>query len=202
MGDAETTRHLRYAGRVGAEVSAECGTRNAEFKKLPFVTLTPNAYIALGSNLGDSLALLRVAMARLQAFSDRPLLKSSLWQSTPVDCPPGSPLFVNAVVLLNPRPDESPESLLEKLQVLEQEFGRGPKKVLNEARPLDLDLIAFGTETRLAPRLTLPHPRAHQRRFVLQPLSELAPELILPGQTKTVLELLSALGKDEILRRL
>ena len=111
-------------------------------------------------------------------------------------------MFVNAVVSLIPRPEETPESLLEKLQALEQEFGRGPKKVLNEARPLDLDLIAFGTETRSAPRLTLPHPRAHERSFVLQPLSELAPELILPGQTKTVRELLSALGTDEILRRL
>jgi 2-amino-4-hydroxy-6-hydroxymethyldihydropteridine diphosphokinase len=202
MGDAETTRHLRYAGRVGAEVNVECGTRNAESRNLSFVTLAPNVYIALGSNLGDSLAFLQLAMARLQAFSDRPLVKSSLWESTPVDCPPGSPLFVNSVVSLIPRPDESPESLLEKLQALEQEFGRGPKKVLNEARPLDLDLIAFGTETRSAPRLTLPHPRAHERRFVVQPLSELAPELILPGQTKTVRELLLALDTDEVLRRL
>ena len=160
------------------------------------------AVIALGSNLGDSATLLREAMGRLQTFSDRPLLKSSLWQSTPVDCPPGSTLFVNAVVGLEPRPDETPESLLGKLQSLEKEFGRGPKKILNEARALDLDLIAFGPETRSTASLILPHPRAHQRRFVLQPLAEIAPDLTLPGQTKTVGELLPALQTDEVLARI
>ena len=119
--------------------------------------------------------------------------ESSLWETTPVDCPPGSPVFVNAVVGLIPRAGETPESLLAKLQGLEQEFGRRPKQVLNEPRPLDLDLIAFGSETRAGKELTLPHPRAHQRRFVLQPLSEIAPDLILPGQKKTVLQLLGEL---------
>ena len=96
-----------------------------------------------------------------------------------------------------PRARETPESLLAKLQALEKEFGRKPKKVLNEPRPLDLDLIAFGNQTRAAKELTLPHPRAHQRRFVLQPLSEIAPNLILPGQAKTVAQLLAKLSPDE-----
>jgi 2-amino-4-hydroxy-6-hydroxymethyldihydropteridine diphosphokinase len=82
---------------------------------------------------------------------------------------------------------------LAKLQALEKEFGREPKKVLNEARPLDLDLIAFGNHTCVTPRLTLPHPRATQRRFVLEPLAEIAPDLVLPGQTRTVKELLAEL---------
>ncbi|MBC8002583.1 MAG: 2-amino-4-hydroxy-6-hydroxymethyldihydropteridine diphosphokinase [Opitutaceae bacterium] len=202
MGDAEAVGHLRHAGCVGTEVNAECGIRNTESQRLPSVTSAPNVYIALGSNLGDSITLLQQAMAGLQSFSDQPLRKSSLWQSTPVDCPPGSPLFVNAVVALIPRPDETPELLLEKLQALELEFGREPKKVINEARPLDLDLIAFGTETRSTPHLILPHPRAHQRKFVLQPLSELAPELTLPGQVRNVRELLARLRTDEVLRRL
>src|SRR5580765_7178160 len=115
---------------------------------------------------------------------------SSLWQTTPVDCPPGSPSFINAVVALLPQKGETPESLLEKLQQLEREFGRQPKKVLNEARPLDLDLIAFGGEQRSFTKLMLPHPRAHERRFVLQPLSEIAPELTLRGQSITVADLL------------
>ena len=68
---------------------------------------------------------------------------------------------------------------------------------LNEPRPLDLDLIAFGTETRDRPELILPHPRAHLRRFVLQPLSEIAPDLILPGQAKSVLDLLCDLPEAE-----
>lgn len=163
---------------------------------------SPFAIIALGSNLGDSPEIIFRVLGQLQQLSTEPLCKSSLWQSTPVDCPPGSPPFVNAVVGLVPLQNETPETLLKKLQQLEKEFGRQPKKVLNEPRPLDLDLIAFGNEIRASEQLTLPHPRAHERRFVLQPLSEIAPDLILPGQKKTVRELLDSLQTDEILTRL
>jgi 2-amino-4-hydroxy-6-hydroxymethyldihydropteridine diphosphokinase len=155
------------------------------------------ALVALGSNLGDSRKFLLAAMVELQKFSAAPILKSSLWQTSPVDCPPDSPKFLNAIVALTPRANETPESLLQKLQALEKEFGRAPKKVLNEPRPLDLDLIAFGAEMRKTPQLTLPHPRAHERRFVLQPLAEIAPDLILPGQTQTVEQLLANLRGDE-----
>jgi 2-amino-4-hydroxy-6-hydroxymethyldihydropteridine diphosphokinase len=160
------------------------------------------AIIALGSNLGDPRRNVLQAMERLQGLSERPLLKSSLWQSTPVDCPPDSPIFVNAVLGLMPRAGETPESLLAKLQAMEKEFGRRPKQVLNEPRPLDLDLIAFGYEKRATRELILPHPRAHQRRFVLQPLSEIAPDLILPGQSKSVAQLLALLPPDESVRKL
>jgi 2-amino-4-hydroxy-6-hydroxymethyldihydropteridine diphosphokinase len=160
------------------------------------------AIVALGSNLGDSRRTILEAMARLQHFSDQPLLKSSLWQTTPVNCPPGSPLFVNTVAGFTPQRNETPESLLQKLRALEKEFGRSAKKVLNEPRPLDLDLIAFGTETRNSPELILPHPRAHLRRFVLQPLSEIAPELILPGQSKTISQLLADLPEMETVTQL
>ena len=162
----------------------------------------PTAYIALGSNLGDSRQTILDALARLQSFSDQPLLKSSLWQTSPVDCPPGSPVFVNAVAGLAPRAGETPESLLAKLRMLETESGRPAKKVLNEPRPLDLDLIAFGGETRNSPELILPHPRAHRRRFVLQPLVEVAPDFILPGQPKTVFQLLAELPDEERVIRL
>ena len=148
------------------------------------------AIVALGSNLGDPRQNVLRAMERLQALSEQPLLKSSLWQTAPVDCPDGSPVFVNAVVAFVPRRGATPESVLAGLQEIEREFGRQPKKVLNEPRPLDLDLIAFGMESCASRELTLPHPRAHQRRFVLQPLSEIAPDLILPGQKETVLRLL------------
>jgi 2-amino-4-hydroxy-6-hydroxymethyldihydropteridine diphosphokinase len=160
------------------------------------------SYIALGSNLGDSRRIILEAMARLQKLSDQLLLQSSLWQTTPVNCPPGSLLFVNAVVGLAPQKNETPESLLQKLHALEKEFGRTPKMVLNEPRALDLDLIAFGTETRNSPELILPHPRAHLRRFVLQPLSEIAPDLILPGQAKTISQLLAGLPAEETVTRL
>ena len=160
------------------------------------------AYVALGSNLGDARKNVLQAIERLQAFSERPLHKSSLWKTTPVDCPPDSADFVNAVVALVPRADETPESMLKKLQALEKEFGRAPKKVLNEPRPLDLDLIAFDNEVRSTPNLTLPHPRSHQRRFVLQPLAEIAPEIILPGQQKTIAQLLHELPWDDKLQKL
>lgn len=161
-----------------------------------------SVFVALGSNLGDSRQILLDAMSQLQSFSTTPIFKSSLWQTPPVDCPPGSPQFANAVVGLVPCHDETPESLLKKLQALEMEFGRRPKMVLNEARPLDLDLIAFGNEIRNSLELILPHPRAHLRRFVLQPLSEIAPDLILPGQQKTVLQLLAELPHGESITKL
>jgi len=151
------------------------------------------AIIALGSNQGDAPQNVLRAIERLWEMSTLPLLKSSLWETSPVDCPPNSPLFVNAVVGLFPRERETPESLLQRLQQLEMEFGRQPKKELNEPRPLDLDLIAFGDEICATPALVLPHPRAHLRRFVLQPLSEICPELVLPGQNKSVKQLLDDL---------
>jgi 2-amino-4-hydroxy-6-hydroxymethyldihydropteridine diphosphokinase len=160
------------------------------------------AIVALGSNLGDSRRIILDAMARLQNFSNQPLLKSSLWQTSPVNCPPGSPNFVNAVAGLVPRARETPESLLKKIRVLEEEFGHRPRNVLNEPRSLDLDLIAFGAETRNSPELILPHPRAHLRRFVLQPLSEIAPDLILPGQSHTVSRLLAELPDEKFVTRL
>ena len=160
------------------------------------------AFVALGSNLGDSRKIILDAMARLREFSDAPILKSSLWQTSPVDCPPDSPKFVNAIVGLIPRENETPESLLKKLCELEIKFGRAPKTVLNEPRPLDLDLIAFGNEIRNSPELILPHPRVHLRRFVLQPLGEIAPELILPGQGKAVLQLLAEISSEETVTRL
>ena len=160
------------------------------------------AFVALGSNLGDSVSILHRAMARLRAFSDAPLLQSSLWRSSPVACPPGSPDFVNASVGLAPRAGDTPESLLASLHALEREFGRARSLVRNAPRPLDLDLIAFGSHLCNTPELILPHPRAHLRRFVLQPLSEIAPGFVLPGQTRTIQKLLEQSGSDEALTRI
>jgi 2-amino-4-hydroxy-6-hydroxymethyldihydropteridine diphosphokinase len=159
-------------------------------------------FISLGSNLGDSRKIILDAMARLQKISSKPILKSSLWRTSPVDCPPGSPEFINAIVGLAPKRTETPESLLKKLQKLEKEFGRKPGKILNAPRPLDLDIITFGEELRDTKKLTLPHPRAHLRRFVLEPLFEVAPDLILPGQGKSVAQLLAGLFFDEALVKL
>ena len=152
--------------------------------------------VALGSNVGDSPKILAEALLRLEKFSGAPLLKASLWRTSPVDCPPDSPAFINTVAILTPLPQETPESLLSKLLNLEREFGRKPKSVLNEPRPLDLDLILFGNKVRGSKHLILPHPRAHLRKFVLQPLSEIAPDLIFPGG-RSVIAMLAALPVDQ-----
>jgi 2-amino-4-hydroxy-6-hydroxymethyldihydropteridine diphosphokinase len=174
-------------------MKSEVRSQKSETQKL--------AIIALGSNLGDSRQIVLDALAQLQNFSEFPILKSSLLETAPVDCPPGSPKFVNAVVGLVPPKTETPLGLLRKLRKLERKFGRRPKKLLNEQRSLDLDLIAFGSETRNSPELILPHPRAHLRRFVLQPLGEIAPDFILPGQARTVAELLAGLPSGETVTR-
>lgn len=170
-------------------------------RSTPMLTAPHLAFVALGSNLGDPVRQVRAAIDRLAGLSTATLLVSSLWESTPVDCPPGSPPFVNAVAALTPASDETPERLLTRLQKIERDFGRATRTRRNEPRPLDLDLIAFGRETRPTPALILPHPRAHLRRFVLQPLSEIAPNLVLPGQRGSISELLRQLDSGELLRR-
>jgi 2-amino-4-hydroxy-6-hydroxymethyldihydropteridine diphosphokinase len=111
-------------------------------------------------------------------------------------------MFLNAAARFTPRGGETPASLLSALQAIERELGRTPKRVLNEARSLDLDLIAWGAERVSTPGLVLPHPRAHLRRFVLAPLEEIAPDVVLPGQTATIRELLAELRSDEEARRI
>lgn len=164
--------------------------------------MTDKVIVALGSNLGVSTGHIQHAILKLRKLSGGGFVHSSLWETTPVDCPPGSPNFVNAVAMWTPRNGDTPESLLAELQKLERECGRQPKRIQNEPRPLDLDLIAFGRETHATAELTLPHPRAHLRRFVLQPLSEIAPDIVLPGQSRTVANLLAVIPADPTMRKL
>ena len=158
------------------------------------------ALVALGSNIGDSREIILRAFQHLRPLSATSVMHSSLWTSEPVDCPPGSPAFVNAAAVLTPLPGETPESLLGKLQRLEVAFGRVPKLVLNEPRPLDLDLVAFGRESRASAALILPHPRAVTRAFVLKPLAEIAAEVVMPGQTLSISQLASKVLDASTLR--
>lgn len=137
--------------------------------------------IALGSNQGESEQMLGDAMKRLRAFAEGKFIESSVWRTKPVDCPVGSPDFLNAVVIMEVGDDLTPAGLLRELQGIEREFGRRPKKILNEPRPLDLDIISFGREVIAEANLVIPHPRAHERRFVLGPLAEILPEFQAPG---------------------
>jgi 2-amino-4-hydroxy-6-hydroxymethyldihydropteridine diphosphokinase len=163
------------------------------------------AVVALGANLpgncGPPDYTVRQAMRRLSALSVGHPHCSSLWRSRPLDCPPGSPDFINAVVMLYPSSGTTPEELLAQLQQLEREFGRQRGAGRNAPRVLDLDLIAWGSRLSATPALELPHPRAHERAFVLVPLAEVAPDLLLPGQQQPVSVLAGCCsGRDEISR--
>jgi 2-amino-4-hydroxy-6-hydroxymethyldihydropteridine diphosphokinase len=153
--------------------------------------------IAIGSNQGDSVAVVRAAMNRLATFARGALVRSSLWRTTPVDCPPGSNDFVNAVVAFEPLDTLAPERLLDSLKDIERDFGRTENAVRHAPRELDLDLLVFGEARRSSADFTLPHPRATNRRFVLVPAAEVAPDLVWPGIGRTVRELLASLDSNE-----
>lgn len=154
--------------------------------------------VSLGSNLGDRLANLQAMAEEMQGLSDKPIRKSKVYETTPVHCPPDSPKFLNAVVEVELDDAVSPHGLLRKLKAIEAKLGRKAKRVDNEPRPIDLDLIYCGNLQVNTPDLVLPHPRAHLRRFVLQPLSDLSPNLVLPGQTESVRDLLARLQSNEL----
>jgi 2-amino-4-hydroxy-6-hydroxymethyldihydropteridine diphosphokinase len=148
--------------------------------------------IALGSNLGDRHAELDAGISFLRSLSVGNEVQESLRiETAPVDCPPGSGPFLNSVVEIAVDSDlHPPRKLLEQLQDFERHRGRPSVRDINSPRPLDLDIIYYGDQIVQEPFLIIPHPHAHLRRFVLEPLSHLRPDLILPGQTKTVRELL------------
>ncbi len=152
--------------------------------------------IALGSNLGDSREELEAGVDFLRLLAANRLVRESpRIRTLPVDCPPGSPPFLNAVVELELDPGEfPPRKLLQRLQDFERRRGRPDLRETNAPRPLDLDIVYYGSAVIQEPDLIIPHPRAAQRRFVLEPLSALRPNLVLPGQIQTVSELLAALG--------
>lgn len=157
-------------------------------------------FVALGANLGDAVSTLRRARERLKLLSQSAFSSSSIYRSSPDNCPKGSPDFYNAVVAFAPLAGETPESLLAKLQQLEKEFGRQPKTVINEPRTLDLDLIVYGEERRQTPELVPPHPRAHLRRFVVEPMAEIAPNFKLPASELSVSEIARGLRAQSLWR--
>ncbi|MDL5048385.1 2-amino-4-hydroxy-6-hydroxymethyldihydropteridine diphosphokinase [Oscillatoria amoena NRMC-F 0135] len=150
--------------------------------------------IALGSNMGNSVQNVRQALNWLASLAcDGAIFPSSLFESTPVDCAPGTPLFVNAVCEIHLPSGADPLILLRKLQCYEAEHGRPAEHGINQPRTIDLDIIYFGDVRSNLPELIIPHPRATLRQFVLEPLAEIRPKLILPGQKDSVAELLAGL---------
>ena len=136
-------------------------------------------FIALGANLGNPVATVRAAILALRQLPKTGFIAaSSLYRTAPVGLK-HQPDFINAVVELIavvPAP-----TFLESLFAIEARFGR-QRSVRNAPRTLDLDLLLYGDEISDDPQLTLPHPRLHERAFVLAPLVEIAPQLLIPGR--------------------
>jgi 2-amino-4-hydroxy-6-hydroxymethyldihydropteridine diphosphokinase len=155
------------------------------------------AFIGLGANLGDARATLRDALNSLQALAAPGSFQASaIYGSAPVDS--SGPDYVNAVARL--RTALAPHALLDALQAIEQRFGR-ERPYRNAPRTLDLDVLLFGVEDDAGgvaiedDRLVVPHPRAAQRTFVLEPLAELWPHGEIPGAGR-VADLLAAARRD------
>ena len=151
------------------------------------------AFVGLGSNMGDSAAHLRRAVAALRALSYIRLVEESAVYLTEPQGEPDQPWFANQVVRLVCSSSITSDRLLDDLQAIEDSLGRvRDPQARYGPRVIDLDLLLFDAEVRTDPRLTLPHPRLNERAFVLVPLQALAPDLCLPcgrnpGQLLTIL---------------
>jgi 2-amino-4-hydroxy-6-hydroxymethyldihydropteridine diphosphokinase len=139
-----------------------------------------SAFIGIGANLGDPLATLRLAVGELRRLPGSEVAGvSSVYRSAPVGVSEVQPDYLNAVVRL--RTDLAPDLLLGRLQEIEQLHGRR-RDGRNQPRTLDLDLLLYDDMTTSTTSLALPHPRMHERAFVLEPLAEIAPDTIIPGR--------------------
>jgi len=152
--------------------------------------------VALGSNLGDPLGNLRAARKAIVDLAgvQPPVLSSAIYETEAVDCEPNAGKFLNAVLEFDYEGD--PTDLWKKLMEIESALGRPRHHARNVSRKIDIDLLYAGEIHIDTQELQLPHPRMHSRQFVLQPLLDIRPDLILPNQTKTVRELLAQIDES------
>jgi len=146
--------------------------------------------VGLGSNIGDRLKNLSLARKAIFDLANvkPPVLSSAVYETEPVGCEPNADKFLNAVVEFEY--EGNPVRLLEQFIQIEETLGRKRDHRRNLSRTIDLDLLYCGDQQINDERLQLPHPRLHLREFVLRPLADIRPDLILPGQKKTIRELL------------
>jgi len=158
-----------------------------------------DAYVSLGSNLGDRAGHLLLAIRGMMDAGLEVVRLSSIYETEPVETF-AQPSFLNMVAELRGTTLPAPEQLMARLLRVEYALGR-TREVPLGPRTIDLDLLFYKDETRATEFLTLPHPRLHQRRFVLEPLAELAPNLEHPTLQKTISELLNETeDNSEVLR--
>lgn len=155
--------------------------------------MTRTAYLSLGSNLGDREANLRAAIEGLEALGEI-VAVSSIYETEPVDTDVPQPQFLNGIVALYT--NWLPERLLSGVLAIEASLGRR-REQQKGPRTVDIDIVLFNGLIIDARRLTIPHPAMHRRRFVLEPLAEIAPELRHPVLKRTVAELLASLPADQ-----
>jgi 2-amino-4-hydroxy-6-hydroxymethyldihydropteridine diphosphokinase len=154
-------------------------------------------YLSLGSNLGDPAANLNAAIAGLRALGDV-VAVSSFYETEPVELT-AQPWFLNCAVKLDT--EKMPKQLMSGILDLEQEMGRR-RQQKKGPRIVDIDILLFGNSIIETKGLTVPHPGMHQRRFVLEPLAEIAPEVRHPVFKRTVRELRDALPGGQAVRRM
>ena len=154
-------------------------------------------YLSLGSNVGDREAHLRDAQARLGAVG-RVSAVSSFYETEPVEFTE-QPWFLNCAVALETA--QMPQPLMTSILNLEEAMGR--RRVQKKGpRTIDIDILLFGDTILNSPEITVPHPAMHERRFVLEPLAEIAPNVRHPILNKTILELRDALPPGQTVRKL
>jgi 2-amino-4-hydroxy-6-hydroxymethyldihydropteridine diphosphokinase len=164
--------------------------------KLDTTAVAKFVYLSLGSNLGDRTANLKSAIARLQDWGEV-LAVSSFYETEPIEVV-AQPWFLNCAVKLHS--ERSAEQLLEGILQIEQAMGRQRKRDKGP-RIIDIDILLFGDSITETEELTIPHPAMHQRRFVLEPLAEIAPELRHPRLKRTMRELREELATGQAVKK-
>ena len=154
------------------------------------------AYIGLGSNLGDRVANLRAAINAIQHLGDSVKL-SAVYETEPFGVNENQPKYLNMVMAI--RTDLSAAGLLSEFLDIERVHGRTRNRP-NESRTLDIDILMYGDRVLDTPELVLPHPRMHERAFVMLPLSEIAPQAVHPTLKITVSEIAAELSDQGVYR--
>lgn len=155
-------------------------------------------YLSLGSNLGDREANLREAIRKLEEFGNV-IAVSSFYETEPVEAAP-QPWFLNCAIKFET--EKMPRQLISAILGVEQQMGRQRKSQRKAPRIIDIDILLFGSSVVELPSLTIPHARMHERRFVLEPLAEIAPEARHPVFKRSVRELRDALPPGQTVRKI